>query len=168
MDGREAVLAGYRGSLHISAAAIETVRNVRGVRTVSTQILELGAGQAEAVEKSIADLLKLKKIEFEKASAGLTPTGRQTLDEVAALLAKWPGVPIEISGHTDSLGAAEVNLDLSNRRAAAVKQYLVAKNIELSRLTSVGYGPTRPIATNETDAGRQANRRIEFHVKEAK
>jgi outer membrane protein OmpA-like peptidoglycan-associated protein len=71
---------------------------------------------------------------------------------------------IEISGHTDNRGSAELNQKLSENRAKAVVDYLVAKGINPSRLEYKGYGKDQPIATNDTDAGRQENRRTEFKI----
>ena len=71
---------------------------------------------------------------------------------------------MEISGHTDSRGGADFNRELSARRAEAVKSYLVGKGIKSDRLTSIGYGMDRPIASNKTDAGRGRNRRTEFRL----
>ena len=71
---------------------------------------------------------------------------------------------IEISGHTDSKGADDYNKKLSNSRAKSVVDYLVSKGIATDRLTFIGYGEEQPIDTNDTDAGRQMNRRTEFKI----
>jgi outer membrane protein OmpA-like peptidoglycan-associated protein len=73
-------------------------------------------------------------------------------------------VRLEIVGHTDSTGSREINVDLSQRRAEAVQQYLVGKGIDESRLLTRGAGPDEPIADNKTKAGRAENRRIEFKL----
>lgn len=84
------------------------------------------------------------------------------LNTLGTFLKEWPKAKGEISGHTDSVGKAKYNLGLSKRRAASVKKYLEQKfNIAPERLTTEGYGETKPIATNKTKAGRQLNRRIE-------
>jgi OOP family OmpA-OmpF porin len=71
---------------------------------------------------------------------------------------------IRIEGHTDNRGAAALNKRLSDARAAAVATWLVKHGIERSHLTSIGFGMDRPIDTNDTDAGRANNRRVEFHI----
>jgi OOP family OmpA-OmpF porin len=71
---------------------------------------------------------------------------------------------IEIAGHTDAVGDDRSNLELSGARAAAVRQYLVDHGVSAARLTSNGYGESRPVATNDTDEGRQLNRRVEFII----
>ena len=77
------------------------------------------------------------------------------------------GTKIELAGHTDSDGSAESNLKLSQDRAAAVKAYLVSKGISASRIQTVGYGESRPVAQNSSEAGRAKNRRTEVRVIES-
>jgi len=102
-------------------------------------------------------------IHFATASSDVTPPSTPTLDEIAALLRKESAWKITIEGHTDSIGGAAYNQDLSNRRAAAVKDTLVARyKIEPGRLVTAGFGLTRPIETNTTLAGRARNRRVEL------
>ena len=86
------------------------------------------------------------------------------VDSAAALLAQDPGARIEIHGHTDSDGDSETNQTLSQQRSEAVLSALVARGIDPSRLTAIGFGESQPIAPNVTDDGRATNRRIEFIV----
>jgi outer membrane protein OmpA-like peptidoglycan-associated protein len=86
------------------------------------------------------------------------------LDKAVGVLKSHEDIKIEIGGHTDSTGSREYNLDLSRRRARAVKDYLVGKGISDKRITTRGYGPDKPIADNETKDGRARNRRIEFVI----
>ena len=85
------------------------------------------------------------------------------LDNVAMILEKNPAMGVELHGHCDNVGTDEYNMDLSMRRAKAVKQYLVDKGILKNRLATEGYGFNKPIALNGTDAGRAMNRRVEIH-----
>jgi OOP family OmpA-OmpF porin len=71
-------------------------------------------------------------------------------------------VRVEVQGHTDNVGAAEANRNLSAQRAEAVRQYLIGAGVEAGRMTAVGYGEDLPVADNTTDAGRQANRRVDL------
>ena len=96
-------------------------------------------------------------------SASLASGGRLVLYSVIAILRENPG-RVEISGHTDTQGPMEHNLELSERRAEAVERYLIAKGLDADRFEIVGYGPTRSIASNATPAGQQMNRRTEFHA----
>jgi len=106
----------------------------------------------------------LEGVEFDIDKDTLRPASLTTLDEVAASLKDWSDVRLEVQGHCSEPGSNEHNMDLSRRRAAAVKAYLVSRGIDASRLEAKGYGETRPIAGNETKAGRQLNRRVELHV----
>ncbi len=89
----------------------------------------------------------------------------EVLDAVAEILTKTPGIKkVQVEGHTDSMGVAQYNKDLSQRRAAAVVKYLTSKGIDASRLQPIGYGQEQPIADNKTDVGRMKNRRVEFKI----
>ncbi|MDP2208089.1 MAG: OmpA family protein [Bacteroidota bacterium] len=110
----------------------------------------------------VGDKLSLRGINFEFNSARLLPSSEDTLKFVAVGLLANPEIQIEISGHTDNIGSAKSNQLLSLRRAEAVKDYIVSKGVAAARLTTVGYGFTRPIADNGTEDGRARNRRIEF------
>ena len=81
-----------------------------------------------------------------------------------ASIARNCGARLEIAGHTDSVGDATVNMKLSQRRADAVRKYLVRSGVPAERVEAHGYGETQPIADSSTDDGRQTNRRIEFRV----
>lgn len=114
------------------------------------------------VQEIQQDLI-LEGVNFITGSADLTPASLEILQNVARSLEAFPDVVIEIRGHTDSAGAAEANRDLSQRRALAVRQYLVTLGISPGRLTAVGYGEDYPIASNDTPQGRAQNRRVEIH-----
>ncbi len=107
----------------------------------------------------------LQQVHFATGSATILPDSFPMLQEIAALLKANPSIKkMSIEGHTDNRGAAAMNLDLSKRRAASVRVWLTDHGIGAERLSSEGYGMTRPIDTNDTDAGRQANRRVEFKI----
>ena len=102
------------------------------------------------------------KIAFASGSPEIDPSAREILDRVAVLVAECDTVQMEIGGHTDSQGGEDLNLRLSQSRAEAVLDALLARSVSTGSLTAKGYGESSPIASNETDAGREANRRIEF------
>ena len=102
---------------------------------------------------------------IETGQASIRPEAYAVLDTVGRVLAEWPGLRVEVAGHTDSQGTSELNLDLSKRRAEAVTAYIGESGFDTSRITSAGYGETKPVAGNDTPEGRAQNRRIEFVVK---
>lgn len=109
----------------------------------------------------------LQQVHFQTASATILADSFPMLQEIVALLKANPDIRrMRIEGHTDNHGAAEMNLDLSKRRAASVRSWLVEHGVESGRLESEGYGLTQPIATNDTDEGRALNRRVEFKIVE--
>jgi outer membrane protein OmpA-like peptidoglycan-associated protein len=103
-------------------------------------------------------------LQFQVGAETIQPSSYKLLDKAVQVLKEHPDVRLEISGHTSAEGDAQQNQELSQRRAEAVKQYLLSKGIEASRLTAQGLGSSRPIAPNDTNAGREKNRRIEFRV----
>lgn len=101
-------------------------------------------------------------VTFAFDSAELRPGAASELNQVARTLNENPEVRVTIAGHTDAVGTNEYNLDLSQDRADSVASYLVSQGIAGNRMRTVGYGEERPVATNETDAGRAMNRRVEI------
>ncbi len=107
----------------------------------------------------------LQQVHFATGSATILPDSFPMLMEIAQLLKANPTIKkMRVEGHTDSHGGADFNLDLSKRRAASVRTWLVEHGIDTDRLESEGYGLTRPLQTNDTDEGRAANRRVEFKI----
>ncbi len=107
------------------------------------------------------------KITFTPSSAEIAATARPVLDELAKILTNCPAMQMEIAGHTDSQGSEGGNLALSQARAEAVLLALQGRRVDVSGMTAVGYGEAQPIADNGSEAGREANRRIEFVLKGA-
>ena len=103
----------------------------------------------------------LMGVEFDTAKATLRHGSTERLDYVVDFMTHKPSARLEISGHTDNVGNKKDNKKLSQQRADAVRDYLVSKGIDASRVQTVGYGDERPIASNATPEGRQQNRRIE-------
>jgi OOP family OmpA-OmpF porin len=110
----------------------------------------------------ITDLLKGNKITFDPGSDDISSASQGLIDALATLLKQCPGTPIEVAGHTDSQGTSRNNTTLSEDRAKAVLVALAERQVDVSTLKAVGYGEDKPIADNDTDEGREANRRIEF------
>lgn len=111
--------------------------------------------------------VKMKlKVNFDFDKADVKPMYHQELADFAEFAKQYPGVDIEISGHTDGKGTPAYNMKLSQRRASSVREYLIQKfGMKAARLSAVGYGLTQPVADNNTDEGRAENRRIEAVLK---
>ena len=103
-------------------------------------------------------------VTFDTNSTVLRPGLQSEINRVAGVLNQYPNTLVRVEGHTDSKGTDAYNMDLSNRRAMAVKNLLVQRGIADSRIEAVGYGETLPVATNDTEAGRQRNRRVEIKI----
>ena len=114
------------------------------------------------VAKRLDSLIVGSSILFDFASDYLNPAGYPLLDQIITYLQDDESIALVISGHTDSVGPEQFNMGLSERRANSVMKYFVQKGISDDRLTIIGYGETKPIATNDTSEGRQKNRRVEF------
>ncbi len=114
-------------------------------------------------EAELTDLLKDARIEFDSSSSVIDASSNALLDEVVAAVRRCPGT-LRIEGHTDSTGPEDENETLSRNRALAVRNALVARNVDPQRLIAEGYGATRPLAGNTTPEGRARNRRIEIRV----
>lgn len=136
---------------------------------VDLRVLEtVGPPEAAAVVQMRTDLeavLAGHKVQFLINTAELVPASKELLDRVAAVLDGAESVIVEVQGHTDILGSVALNNALSQSRADAVRDYLVTRGIRASRLSAIGFGPTRPVATNTTLEGRIKNRRVEFSLK---
>ena len=136
------------------------------------QVKSNQAGQAKPVSSRpgsslvsrIHEVMAGKSIEFEIGSAALAPRGMKLLDELVPIIQSDKGIRLEVGGHTDNYGDPRFNQMVSQARAVAVAQYLISKGVDSQRLTSKGYGDTKPIASNKTRAGRQQNRRVTFQA----
>lgn len=113
------------------------------------------------------ELRLLEPVQFETATAEIKSVSFELLDEVMEIMVERPRIGIAVHGHTDARGSEAYNQLLSQRRAAAVVKYLSDKGVALERLSAQGFGPTQPIATNDSAEGRAANRRVEFKIVEA-
>ena len=116
------------------------------------------------LQKKLDEILARASIEFESNSTTMTPRSLATLDQLIDQLRHAPRTAIEIGGHTDKYGEPDYNLQLSQRRADAVRRYF-AKHGLPKQFTAVGYGASRPLSVAENRAGLQRNRRIELRVK---
>ena len=122
----------------------------------------LPGAEVERVGEGIKITLSENMVNFAFNSAELTSSAKTNLDKLATVLINNPDTNINIYGHTDNKGTAQVNQKISENRANSVKNYLISKGIASSRMITMGRGFSEPIASNDTDAGRAQNRRVEF------
>lgn len=174
----------------IGAAAGAVIGQVIGKDTKGTLIGTAGGAAVGAVignifdrqEKALKDKLDGTGIEVERTGEGeikitapenitfdtnsstIKSVFQNRLNDVASVLKEYKDSDIIVSGHTDSTGSDAINNPLSENRAKSVKAYLVGKGVSGSRVTSVGYGSTQPIASNSTVSGRAQNRRVEIKI----
>jgi OOP family OmpA-OmpF porin len=126
----------------------------------------VGHPPAVVVEAPVPSRIELReKVQFAKDSHRILEVSHPVLDEAAATILGEPRIKkIRVEGHASADGNDAHNLDLSARRARAVRQYLVLKGVPEHKLVSEGYGETQPVADNDTPEGREANRRVEINV----
>jgi len=112
----------------------------------------------------VGEVVRLNNVFFDFDKWDLRPESFVELDRVVKLMQDNPTLEIEMSAHTDSYGSDDYNFKLSDNRAKSAMDYILSKGISPTRITAHGYGETKPVATNETDEGRQINRRVEFQI----
>jgi outer membrane protein OmpA-like peptidoglycan-associated protein len=109
-------------------------------------------------------IVNMSDVLFDTGAFTLKPGAREKLSKVAGILLAYPGLNIEVDGHTDNVGGDDYNQNLSDQRAESVRAYLVAQGVLTGSVTARGFGKTQPVGTNDTAAGRQINRRVELVV----
>lgn len=164
----------YSGPIAISSATtVRAIASVPGqtdsaVASAAYDVAPPPVVAAPAPARVVVTKQKLElkdKIFFDTGKATIKPVSYSLLDEVAAALKSHDEVQkVNIEGHTDSVGAAAFNKNLSQQRAEAVRAYLVTKGIEGGRLEAKGFGEEKPVAPNKTARGREENRRVEFNI----
>lgn len=146
-----------------------------GYAFVNQNVRLQGASDQERTEVRTVELRRLttgvvgvlRNIYFDFDKATFRTESYTELNKLERMMAENPNLKVEIAGHTDNIGTAAYNMQLSQRRAEAVKDYLVKKGIDPRRITAKGYGKTRPLASNDDEKeGRELNRRVEFRVLE--
>ena len=148
-----------RVALQVEAERLQTERDALVGR------LQGALSHVADTQESVRGLVvNLPDILFDLDEATLKPEASLVLAKLAGILLIMPDRTVTIEGHTDATGRADYNLDLSQRRAAAVQSFMVSQGLEAERLEAVGYGMQRPVATNETPEGRSRNRRVEIVI----
>ena len=171
-DGSSQTIRSVNGTFQASLnsdADYAIVVFAKGYLSAQAKLSTRGLQQAREFNLDIRPVptnkpIRMENITYEFGKAELTESAKASLEKLVELLKLNPEAAIEISANTDDKGEAPYNLELSEKRAASVVQYLQEKGIQEKRLQSKGYGESRPVDTNQTDAGRAQNRRVEFKV----
>jgi outer membrane protein OmpA-like peptidoglycan-associated protein len=145
------------GLLLISAALLGRAQSSEAQAPAETA---RSGGESRGADRGL--VLMLGDLEFDAGKASLHSTATTAIERLAQLMNVYPERSVRIEGHTDSVGDDAQNQQLSERRAEAVRDAVIARGIDAARVEAVGYGETRPIADNATSSGRQQNRRIEL------
>lgn len=156
-----------KGVAQDAAAAVErAMRKVTLPSGFSLDVPENGfidrvLRQIEAGAIDVAQGIRFDAVEFETGSANLTAASNVQLEMLARVLSEYPDLKVTVAGHTDNTGDPAANLALSEQRAQSVRAALIAMGIDGGRITAAGYGDSKPEASNDTEAGRAENRRVE-------
>jgi outer membrane protein OmpA-like peptidoglycan-associated protein len=165
-EARLAQEAAERAQQEAERAQREAARAQQDVRTATTRATqleqELAALKAKETERGL--VLTLGDVLFEFNRADLKPGTMQKLYPLVTFLQENPTRNVVIEGHTDNIGSDAYNQDLSERRAEAVRSFLIQNGIRAERVTAQGRGKSYPVASNDTEAGRQQNRRVEIVI----
>lgn len=166
IDGRTIVLSGLVDSDRAKATVLRDIAPL--VQTGLELEDHIRAAQlaisSPSLQKKLNEILSRGSIEFDSNDTAITPRSRATLEQLIDQLRHAPLTAIEIGGHTDKYGEPDYNIQLSRRRAEAVRQYFTSHGLT-NQFTAVGYGASRPLSAVETRTGFQHNRRIELRVK---
>jgi outer membrane protein OmpA-like peptidoglycan-associated protein len=109
-------------------------------------------------------IVNMSDVLFDFGKYTIRPAAREKLAKLSGVVLAHPGLKLDVEGHTDSVGSEEFNQKLSEQRASTVRDYLVGQGLKSDMITSRGFGKTQPVASNDTAAGRQQNRRVEIVV----
>lgn len=137
---------------------------VDGVDQCPNTLSGLDVNAVGCVDSGQTQTVVLKGVTFEFNSDRLTANARDILQRAAGALKGQPDLRVELAGHTDNVGAAAYNQSLSQNRAEAVRDYLIDQGVQADQVTAKGYGESRPLMSNDTEEGRERNRRVEFNV----
>jgi outer membrane protein OmpA-like peptidoglycan-associated protein len=128
------------------------------------QEIKLGQASVEKLPNDVVRVTMTNQTAFETNSANIKSGFHSTMDKLADVMVRYGKTTLTVVGHTDDVGSNDYNQRLSERRAHSVAQYLEQKRVDPLRLATSGKGETQPVASNGTEGGRQANRRVEIYV----
>jgi outer membrane protein OmpA-like peptidoglycan-associated protein len=166
LDAERQAMAAQRQA-ELSQRSAQSAQDQARAAELRSSLLERELRELAATRSDRGLVVTLNDVLFDTGSATLRPGGQRLVSRMAAFLREYPERTIAIEGFTDSVGSESMNQVLSERRAAAVRQALIDAGIDGSRIAVRGYGPSFPVATNETAEGRQRNRRVEVVISDA-
>jgi outer membrane protein OmpA-like peptidoglycan-associated protein len=149
--------AAQQAQQQVAAAEAEKARLREQLREQLNQVLE-------TKESARGLIVNMSDVLFDFGQFTLKPGAKEKLAKISGILLGHPGLTLEVDGHTDSVGSDAVNMKLSEARADTVRAYLVAQGVSPDTVSAHGFGKDQPVATNDTAAGRQLNRRVEIVV----
>ena len=166
----------YLKGENVFSYTVGDYKNVLETYSIYNEMIVLGYDKARVRSYILADIAEDELIEltrafgefadafFEFDKYRITTASYPILDQLVEIINKYPFIKLEIAAHTDNVGSFEYNMNLSQRRVQSIVDYLIGKGIDEHRIIGKGYGESRPIATNNTEEGREMNRRVEFIV----
>jgi len=161
---REAEAGRTAAEARVSEATVAAASSEKEKADLREQLREQLNRVIETRETARGLVINLSDVLFDSGSATIKPGAREKLSRLSGILISHPELQLEVEGHTDSQGALALNQRLSERRAESVRGYLVGQRIAAASVGTAGFGEDQPVATNETAAGRQQNRRVEVVV----
>ncbi|HSQ90632.1 MAG TPA: OmpA family protein [Nitrospiraceae bacterium] len=166
IDGRTIVLSGQVNNDRAKTAVLQDIAPLTqaGLQLEDHILAAQFPASSTSLQKKLNEILSHSSIEFDSNATTMTPRSYATLDQLIAQLRHAPRTAVEIGGHTDKYGAPDYNLQLSRRRAEAVRHYFTNHGLT-NQFTAVGYGASRPLSVAQTRTGLQHDRRIELRVK---
>jgi outer membrane protein OmpA-like peptidoglycan-associated protein len=148
----------------LDSASKQTARLETEKVELRTQLLSQFNAILQTQDTARGLIVNMSDVLFDTGKSTLRPLAREKLAKVAGIVSGHPGLRLDVEGHTDSVGGDDYNQQLSEQRAAAVRDYLMQQGMPANSLTAKGFGKTQPVASNETAEGRQQNRRVELVI----
>lgn len=165
-EGRYEVVLPLNGKFGFYAVADNYIAENQNIDTHNRSHNAVIESDLYLIPVEVGQTIRLNNIFFDFDKATLRPESHAELNRILPLFRQYPGLRVELSGHTDSRGSDTYNERLSDARAKAVRNYLISKGLNAARTEAIGYGEQQPVADNESDEGRQLNRRVEFKILE--
>jgi len=147
-----------------NAAQAELDRVVKEKAALRAQLLKQFSIVLQTRDTARGLIVNMSDVLFDTGKSTLRPAAREKLAKVAGIVAGHPGLRLDVEGHTDSVGGDDYNQKLSEQRGGAVRDYLTKEGMASTSVTAKGFGKGQPVATNDTAAGRQQNRRVEIVI----